>query len=239
MDQLNLSQLKQCNQVWNDMKPTEKGRLCSQCNKNIYDLRKKGNKEINLLHINSPESVCGLYTPSQLNPTAKTTYTGKTYTFYAWLTSAFLLLTNSEIQAKSPKIHTHWAEPKMDSKISKQQYSRAIPDIQKEHIIKGKVLDHNGSPIVYANVLVKNTQVGSATDLKGEFSLDVSEFAETTDSITIVVQYVGYGRTEKTVALPFIEPVIIELNMQESMVAFGVVIREPWYKRWWKKLWGK
>lgn len=55
--------------------------------------------------------------------------------------------------------------------------------------ITGKVVDRNDEPIIGANVMIKDTQNGTVTDLDGEFTLDAA-------SGTLVVSYLGYKSVE-------------------------------------------
>lgn len=69
--------------------------------------------------------------------------------------------------------------------------------------VTGTVQDEAGDPLIGATVQQKGTNVGTATDIDGNFSLNVSKNA------TLVVSYVGYttqsvsvdGRTSITVTL--------------------------------------
>ena len=54
-------------------------------------------------------------------------------------------------------------------------------------IIRGKVLDETGEPLIGASVKVKKTGQGVVTDIDGNFSLGVSSTDE-----TIVISYIGY-----------------------------------------------
>lgn len=58
---INLSKIKQCNQIWDSMQLCEKDRLCNKCNNIIIDFRGKTEREIALKHAQSEKKVCGLY----------------------------------------------------------------------------------------------------------------------------------------------------------------------------------
>ncbi len=45
-NQLNLSQIKRCDQYWDDMEQKDKGRICSKCEKFLYDFRGMSDLEI-------------------------------------------------------------------------------------------------------------------------------------------------------------------------------------------------
>src|SRR5690606_7145196 len=53
-------------------------------------------------------------------------------------------------------------------------------------LIRGKVVDGSGEPVPGATVLVEGTTIGTATDIDGNFSLDVPEDA------VLLVSFIGY-----------------------------------------------
>ena len=53
--------------------------------------------------------------------------------------------------------------------------------------VTGQVLDENGEPLIGATVIVKGTNVGTATDFDGRFSIKAQQGA------TLTVSYVGYS----------------------------------------------
>ena len=53
-------------------------------------------------------------------------------------------------------------------------------------VVKGKIVDETGLPVIGASVKIKNTQGGATTDAKGMFSLNVPENA------VLIISYVSY-----------------------------------------------
>lgn len=60
----------------------------------------------------------------------------------------------------------------------------------KGSIIKGRVLDSTGEPIIGASVFVKGTKTGAVTDIDGNYQLTASPNA------TLVVSYIGFKDME-------------------------------------------
>lgn len=58
------------------------------------------------------------------------------------------------------------------------------------NVVKGKVVDANGSPLAGASVLIKGTNKGVKAEADGSFSIDVTADA------TLVISYVGYETSE-------------------------------------------
>ncbi|WP_294139421.1 carboxypeptidase-like regulatory domain-containing protein [uncultured Sanguibacteroides sp.] len=59
-----------------------------------------------------------------------------------------------------------------------------------QRTVSGKVVDSSGTPIIGANVVVKGTTIGTATDIDGNFSLNVPPGS------TLLVSYIGYATQE-------------------------------------------
>lgn len=60
MNRLNLSNIKKCEQIWDDMKVVDGGRLCQKCQNVLIDFRGMNDDEIAFHHIKSDKPVCGL-----------------------------------------------------------------------------------------------------------------------------------------------------------------------------------
>ncbi len=74
-------------------------------------------------------------------------------------------------------------------------FSISMLTYSQESLIKGKVIDENGEPVPFANVLVKNTLRGTASDLNGEFTIEASS-----DNI-LVISYIGFTTEEIVVGV--------------------------------------
>ncbi|RLD19797.1 MAG: hypothetical protein DRI69_07555 [Bacteroidetes bacterium] len=57
--------------------------------------------------------------------------------------------------------------------------------------ITGKVKDENGEPLIFVNVILKGTTVGTSTDIDGKYSIEVPDYGG-----TLVFTYIGYAITE-------------------------------------------
>src|SRR5690554_5867935 len=63
-------------------------------------------------------------------------------------------------------------------------------------IISGKIVDENDNPLVGASVIIKNTFLGTSSDLNGDFSIK-SKF----DNCEIVISYLGFESISQIVKL--------------------------------------
>ncbi len=97
----------------------------------------------------------------------------------------------------------------------------AIPQVEEVTVdknISGKVKDETGEPIPGANVVVKNTTIGTITDANGEFSLQIPD-----DATTLVFSYVGMNEEEVEIGnRTFIEiSMIPDIQSLEEIVVIG------------------
>ena len=70
-----------------------------------------------------------------------------------------------------------------------------LPSLYAQTLLRGEVLDsHSGQPVTNANIIIKDTDIGTTTDIDGNFNLETNrEFP-----LTIVIQHIGYTTAEKT-----------------------------------------
>lgn len=57
--------------------------------------------------------------------------------------------------------------------------------------VKGLVTDENGEPVVGATVILKGSTVGAATNLNGEYAIEIRQ-----NNATLIVSLIGYNRVE-------------------------------------------
>lgn len=65
VNKIKISIPEPCHENWFEMTPTEKGRFCNNCQKDVIDFTKSSDREI-LLTYNKTENLCGQFKVSQL-----------------------------------------------------------------------------------------------------------------------------------------------------------------------------
>ncbi len=101
-----------------------------------------------------------------------------------------------------------------------------------EAIILGRVTDERGDPLPGANVLISELNIGSATDIDGNYSFTVSANLVQGQTVTLVARFVGYKPAEQTFALTpgrhtfnfTLEPDLLRL---EEVIVTGVAAETP------------
>lgn len=95
---------------------------------------------------------------------------------------------------------------------------KVTDELEKEVVIKGKVMDLEGNPLPGATITVKGTTWGMATDVDGRFVLTLP-FA---DSVTLLVQFLGMKSQELFVS-DFAKELIVRLEEDQKVVDEVVV----------------
>ena len=83
-----------------------------------------------------------------------------------------------------------------------------------ERTIRGVVKDNYGDPIIGANVMVKGTNIGSATDMNGNYSLTAPSSAT-----TLHVSYIGLRETEVPITGN-----VVNITMEEELSSLDEVV---------------
>jgi len=101
--------------------------------------------------------------------------------------------------------------------VPHKRINKAFPIKYQQIPIKGKVTDQNGNAIPGATVLVESSTTGTATDLNGNFSIDVPEGS------VLVISFIGYEPQRITVENQSLLNVILQedLSSLEEVVVVG------------------
>ncbi len=81
--------------------------------------------------------------------------------------------------------------------------------------VQGTVTDLEGEPLIGANILIKGTATGTATDFDGKYSLTVNSLAD-----TLVFSYTGYSMQQ----IPLQGRSLLDVKMQVSAEVLGEIV---------------
>lgn len=180
-----------CHENWNDMTPTEKGRFCASCQKDVVDFTNMGQAElIAFFRKKTSGNVCGRFYNDQLNnpmPVPVKRIPWARYFFQITL-PAFIasgkLMAQGKVVSEFKKNETEitvlagFAQVKEKSTGPKQSAT-----------IKVQVTDETGNGIPYASIINTKTKAGIATDSLGNFIIAKTSLSPTTE---FTVSAVGY-----------------------------------------------
>ncbi|MEN2399907.1 carboxypeptidase-like regulatory domain-containing protein [Flavobacterium sp. MC2016-06] len=155
-----------CHENWLEMSPSQKGRFCSNCQKNVIDFTKASDREI-VLAYNENENLCGRFNNYQLNRDLIITKEKKSlWVIAAASVIAFLGLGNQSAKAQE--------KPKIEQTDNKQSNSDSATKTNSDKEIKqynGVVYDDTKMPFPAVNISIKGTKNITQTNFDGEFSI--------------------------------------------------------------------
>ena len=169
-----------CHESWQDMTPTDQGRFCNACAKEVIDFSMMTDVELLGYFSNlKNENVCGRAISSQLERTIAMPKEPVKRKFWYWnyIAMVFLFFGKSNKSAAQTKgevvtaqIHPQHCPVKMGKMIVP---AKSNADIQKNILLTGSIKDNKGDAIPFASVKIKNTNQGLSADTFGNFSLKI------------------------------------------------------------------
>lgn len=203
---INISIPQPCHENWQAMSPTEKGRFCASCQKDVFDFTKATDRQIIEAYNKNPK-LCGRFLNTQLNrdlvkPKEKSSIWLATTTAVV----TFLAFGNQEVKAQE-KAKTEQTDKKVISEHSNLDSSN------QEKEITGIVTDAVG-PMPGVNVVVQGTQRGTQTGFEGTYIIKAKE------GETIVFSYLGM----KDVEIQVTKSLHYEIKMQDDVKGLGEVV---------------
>lgn len=216
MKQLRIAIPEPCTQTWEGMVPTEKGRYCSSCQKEVIDFRSWTADELQDWFLNH-KAVCGLFLQEQVVVDGMPMKPSRwNLTKGLFVASCLALFTSSKVYSKQATVTVY--EENKDSKSSFTAKDAVADTIV---TISGRVKDF-GDKIDLVNVKVRTYNGQSTvTNAYGKFTMRAR--VEKGESIVLAFDYIGY-RTKELVLTPGkTEELKIELgNLEEQrMLVLG------------------
>ena len=195
MQKLNLNNIPICDQIWDDMPRSERGRTCQKCQTEIIDFRKMTDLEIAFLHSQSDEKVCGIYNDSQLSGKEKS----KRLFPKSILVGIFGLLSTSNVSARNFVEKEQIVQLVNDFKIDKPiPLKKDTSKVDMPFLIQGQITGKHNCGLKGVSIFVMNTRNGTISDNNGHFSLVLSSKAFEKDSVDLIFSIPNKGRIVKS-----------------------------------------
>ena len=138
-----------CHEDWNEMTPTEKGRFCDQCTKEVVDFTSQSDEQI-IKHLEHNDKLCGRFRASQLDRKLQLERK-EGFSFAPWAASLLLPISMMAHSATSKENSTS-----PESYISLSIGSRSGDRIQ--ITTTGVVTDTDGNPLQNVKITVKESR---------------------------------------------------------------------------------
>lgn len=203
---LHLSIPEPCHEKWNKMSPSEQGRFCGACQKQVVDFTSMTDQELQSFFLKKNEgNVCGRFVNAQLNRDIQIPKKKLPWAKYVIQVAipAMLYSTKAaaqgEVKVKGDTIVVRSEEMIMgkinpNRPLTNCENPKDTPAKPQPVPIFGIVTDVNGNPLSNVTVNIKRTGISTLTDSSGMYSLLVEKSIKPVD---LVFSYVGYETLEK------------------------------------------
>ena len=235
---------KPCHEDWNRMTPTQQGKFCSSCAKQVIDFSLMSDQQILNFLSHQSGKLCGRFDAEQLQRPLIETKIKKKKSWWMALTMPLLFLFDrSEAQENIPKQnHLHnkavhqqpttvgFLVPKIVvdtassvKEIIKEQLIGKAPIYEppKQIIINGKVVDENNNALPFVTISQKGTIHATITDSLGNFSVNVMSYE---DSVTLTASYIGFSSIEKRIKISNTDVSNVIINLKEQIMGLNEVV---------------
>ena len=188
-----------CSERFDQMPEEGEGRHCSKCDRTLIDYTSLSESELAKVFMEKKGKICGQFHPSQLNKPLRIAPNYRKP--YQWKAASVLLaglLSASNLSAQNISVIDAKVPVEQNVINTKTELIGPI-DTRKIAAVSGTIEDYEtGETLIFANVLLKGTAIGTTTDMDGNFQLDIPE-ANRAAEIVLVVSYIGYQTKEITI----------------------------------------
>ncbi|MEZ4873997.1 MAG: carboxypeptidase-like regulatory domain-containing protein [Flavobacteriaceae bacterium] len=186
-----------CHEDWAKMTPTEKGKFCSVCTKEVFDFTQTTDEEL-VKRVMQGKSLCGRFKASQLNREMTLERKSKTslLPYAASLLMPLSVLATSEVKSHPSPLEKNYVSLGIGSNPSKKSeinLSEKKEDSTKLKI-KGTIIDENNLPLPGTTIIIKGTSIGTQTDFDGKYSIEANAHQ------TLIFTYIGYSSKEVVIS---------------------------------------
>lgn len=165
---------KPCQEDWNEMQANGDGKYCKHCSKTVIDFTNWNDTDLyHYLNNHKNERICGHVSSTQINRAISLPQQPSTKLYRIAIALGFTVLMintpQSNVFAKAP-----FAVENNITNIGQEDKNETGDSI----VIRGKVLDEKGEPMISAIVMVMNDSSiigGEATDYDGKFEIVLKE----------------------------------------------------------------
>jgi hypothetical protein len=242
---MKLSIPEPCNENWNEMTTTQKGKFCGSCQKDVIDFSKMNKTEIKNYFIQQVgKSTCGRFEARQLTEFNRPEIGTRKLNSKPWWIAAAALFVFAKpgLSQGTPAL-----DKKTKTEINKSPVAMEAPRkdkidpgdlINKDSLvaISGQILNENGDTLPFVTIKIKDTKIGCVTDFYGKFKLIVP--LEFQDSLILQISYVGYMQIEKSLVLNYKSKDIGAIKFKELQLYIdgvvmqfgGIVAEKPTFK---------
>ena len=188
-----------CNEDWNKMTPQEQGHFCGKCAKTIIDYSYQSDRAIAKMLKENNGQICGRFRSDQLQ--RNLVLEPQFYQNTRW--KAFGLMISGLLAAgtlKGQETITPSNSTEINTPIISNIENKKTPKNQIS--LSGRILKEGSKEaLIGATIILKGSNLGSATDINGAFQLTISTENShlIKNELILEVSYLGYHSKEVTV----------------------------------------
>ncbi len=164
-----------CHEDWLQMNPTQQGKFCASCQKEVVDFTAMTDAE--LYHFftarQTGSNVCGRMLESQLDtPVVKPTeHKKKKFWYLAYLTSLLLFIkpgVKGQCGKPAVEVAPTIPHPQLQGMVDISDRPQSVPAAK---MYSGLITDGKGEIVPFASVVIKGHKGGVSADKKGSFTI--------------------------------------------------------------------
>jgi len=203
MRKIQLSIPEPCHENWDAMTPTQQGRYCNACAKEVVDFSSMSDSEVlgYFTRKKKVDQVCGRAYPDQLDRDIAALPQKQKHWRWYYMLSAFLLLMKP-VKSKAQGGIRILADS--STLVCKQPVKGDVKQ-SSNHLIKARVKDEAGNPVAFASIIIAGTVRGTRADDAGWFSL-----AKEGEDMNLVISGLGFETTTITMTGNSITDIVLK-----------------------------
>ncbi len=203
-----------CHENWANFTPTQNGRFCGACQKEVIDFTHWSEAQIKQYFAQHIGSTCGRFTPQQLKLYTSIS-ASKPRTRWAAFIAFLLLLISRPTEAQ------HSTQQTLQERIYKKQAGTRPTDSLINITLTGTVRSVDDEYLLPGvNVIRKGTMQGTITDADGKFKFEISHPKQTE---TFVFSFIGMTTLELEVPIQSSTKDIL-VSMKYDVMGFSEVV---------------
>ncbi|MDM1371857.1 carboxypeptidase-like regulatory domain-containing protein [Myroides marinus] len=179
-----------CHEDWNLMTPQDKGRHCAVCDKVVVDFSKASKQEI-INHIKKEGKICGRIPRQYIGLNLEEEKIRKSFGLNGMVATMVNLLAlttiSTAVAQEKPKVESVCQDTKTSTPLA--TLVQSTTKNENTRVIKGKTYE-GGLELPGVTIMIKGTDIGTQSNLAGEYELVVPE-KYNTKRLTIVASFIG------------------------------------------------
>jgi hypothetical protein len=202
MKKIQLSIPEPCHENWHNMTPTQQGRYCNACAKEVIDFSNMSDSDVlnYFLAKKKADTICGRAYPDQLERDITALPEKKKYWQWYYMLTAFLFFMKP-VKAKAQGTFIVVADSA--APVYKIRFG-AGEEQSKKHVVSAVVKNETGDAVSFASIHIVGTNRGTATNEQGVFNLKMEG-----EEMMIEVSALGYETKKVVLTVPIQEDIIL------------------------------